>query len=180
MKIYLCIDLEATCFEGCTLEDMETIGIGAVAVLEDGTTVDTFQSYVRPQYTEVTDYCTSITNITPNTLCGAPAFDAMLRHLYDWLCSLPTWPHAWYSWGNYDLRQLELDAGPTRWNLQLPLPEHRNAKKLFRARQIKKGREVGLVKALDLMGLSFEGRHHSALDDGKNVARLFQKFHDPE
>lgn len=37
---------------------------------------------------------------------------------------------------------------------------------------VKKGRQVGMNKALNLRGLNFEGRRHGALDDARNMARL--------
>lgn len=183
MKLFLCIDLEATCFDRDILgreqthRDMETIEIGVVALNNQGTIIDTFQSYVKPTYTELSPYCTSVIGITADMLVGAPNFPDVIARLAEWLESLPAKPTCWYSWGKYDLKQLTLDAGPERWKLALPLPEHRNAKRLFQRQNLKKSREVGLMKALELAGLEFEGRHHSAIDDAKNVARLFKCFH---
>ncbi|WP_417452070.1 exonuclease domain-containing protein [Kordiimonas sp.] len=183
MTVYLCIDLEATCFHREVLgreqthRDMETIEVGVVAMSGEGTIINTFQSYVKPTYTELSSYCTSVIGITDDMLVGAPDFPTMIACLTDWLETLPAKPDCWYSWGKYDLKQLTCDAGPDRWSLALPLPEHRNAKRLFQRQNIKKSREVGLLKALELQGLEFEGRHHSALDDATNVARLFNFFH---
>lgn len=185
MKTFLCIDLEATCFDretlgrDLTVEDMETIEIGVIALDEAGEGVGEFHSYVKPANTEVSPYCTDVTGITAHTLADAPGFADMMEALRRWLSGLPASPDCWYSWGNYDLKQLELDASAKRSNLVLPLPPHRNAKKLFQKQHIRKGRQVGLLKALELVNLTFKGRHHSALDDARNVARLFEYFHNP-
>lgn len=77
-SIALCIDLEATCFEGCSLTEMECIEIGIIALDESGKEISRFQTYVKPQYTELTDYCTHITNITDDMLTNAPALDKVL------------------------------------------------------------------------------------------------------
>lgn len=56
-------------------------------------------------------------------------------------------------------------------NLNNPLAhlQHFNVKQLF-ARKF--GHKVGLGRALNMKGLTFEGRAHSGIDDAKNIARL--------
>ena len=182
MKTYLCIDIEATCHDrellgrDQTIHDMETIDLGVVAVDPDGNELSTFQSLIKPRYTELTDYCTDITGITSAQLSGAPTLPEVMGDLARWLATLPAKPNCLYSWGKFDAKQLTFDTGSERWHIDLPLPEHHNAKKLFQKRHIKKGKQVGLMKALELVGLEFKGRHHSALDDARNVARLLRYF----
>ncbi len=177
MKLYLCIDLEATCSESGLLDDMEAIELGVVALNEARETIDEFQSFIKPKFTELTPYSTSIHNVTHAQLKTAPYLPSVMIGLQQWMSQLPGEPTSWYSWGSYDFRQLELDTSPDRWNIPLALPDHSNAKKLFQKKQFKKGRQVGLNTALSLMGLAFEGQKHRALDDARNIARLFGYFH---
>ncbi|MBO6505379.1 MAG: exonuclease domain-containing protein [Kordiimonadaceae bacterium] len=180
MNCYLCIDLEATSRRSGLLVEMEAIELGVVAVDESGVTIGEYQSYIKPKFTELTNYSTSIHNITQSALDSALYLPAVLREFQQWMATLPNTPTRWYSWGSYDIRQLELDAGPERWNVALNLPEHLNAKKLFQKNQLKKGRQVGLKKALNLVGCEFVGQKHSALDDARNIACLFEFFHTNE
>ena len=177
MTCYLCIDLEATSSPSGLLVEMEAIELGVVAVEESGQMIGEYQSYIKPTFNELTNYSARIHNISQSALDTAPYLPAVLQDFQQWMATLPSTPSGWYSWGYYDLRQLKLDVGPERWNIALNLPQHLNAKKLFQKKQLKKGRQVGLNKALNLMGLRFDGQQHSALDDARNLARLFDYFH---
>ena len=76
----------------------------------------------------------------------------------------------WTSWGAYDRKQLECDSARHGVAMPIALP-HRNAKRIF-AKTRRIGKEVGMAKACELVGLSLAGAHHRALDDALNVARL--------
>lgn len=170
-KISLCLDLEASCFEGCKLSDMGCIEIGVIALDEEGKELSRFQSYIQPQFTELTEFCTSITGITEEILATAPKLGEATRMLQEWLASLPTPPVCYYSWGDYDRRQLDQDF--KRLNITNPLPSQNNAKILFQKKNLKGSKRVGMAKALSLKGMAFEGKPHSAIDDAHNLARLF-------
>lgn len=174
MSIILCIDLEATCGENWPLEAMECIDLGVVAIDGEGIEVTRFNSLIKPQFTEITNFCTSINNITPESVLCAFALDEVIHELDLWLNELPTCPIVWYSWGDCDAKQWTQDLA--RLKIADPLPKHLNVKKFFQKQFMKKGRQVGMAKALDLVGLEYQGQRHRALDDAYNLSRLFPYF----
>lgn len=175
---YLVIDIEATCWANDDLDkgEMEMIQIGVVCVDDEGNTISTFDSLIRPARSEVSAYCTDLTGITSEDVTAAADLAYVMERLGEWLRDLPVQPHTWYSWGAWDARQIAKDC--ERAGIHSPLPaDHKNAKKLFQKKQLKGKKQVGLPKALELMGLEFDGTHHSALDDARNVSRLMPYFH---
>ena len=78
MSIILCVDLEATCGEGWPLEAMECIEIGIVALDGGGKEISRFNSLIKPQFTEITGFCTSINNVTPESVLGAFSLDEVI------------------------------------------------------------------------------------------------------
>jgi len=71
---YVVVDLEATCWEGSSVENMEVIEIGAVSL--DGEIlqpISDFQQLVRPTTNPVlTDYCKDLTGIEQQQIDSAP------------------------------------------------------------------------------------------------------------
>lgn len=175
MNIILCIDLEATCGVDWPLEAMECIEIGVLAVDEDGKAIEQFKSLVQPQFSEVTAFCTSITTLTPALVFEAPSLSEVVLRLREWLGGLPSYPVAWCSWGAYDAKQWAQDL--SRLEIADPLPRHFNAKQYFQKNFMKKGRQVGMDKALELAGLDYQGQRHRALEDAYNLSRLIPCFY---
>jgi len=171
----LVIDLEATCSEDGTIapEDMETIEIGACWIGDGGTVIGRFQSFVRPVLnTHLTQFCTNLTGIQQKDVDDAPIFRDAADLLRQFVQLQPTEGTIWCSWGAYDLRQIERDCARHGIVDPIALP-HQNAKRLF-AKAQRIGKEVGMAKAIELVGLTREGAHHRALDDALNVARLLE------
>jgi inhibitor of KinA sporulation pathway (predicted exonuclease) len=91
----------------------------------------------------------------------------VFRSFIDWIG--PASP-ALCSWGAYDVRQLGVDC--RRHGVPAPaiLGRHLNLKQAFAAwRGI---RPCGMKAALRMLGPPLEGRHHRALDDARNIARV--------
>lgn len=168
----LVIDLEATCDEGDGLpaSDMEIIEIGAVWATPDGRILAEFQALVRPVlHPRLTPFCRQLTGITQSDVDGAPLFPEVAARL----ASFAEWHEAstsWGSWGKYDAKQLERDCA--RHGVENPLArlEHINLKRTFaKSRRIK---EVGMARALQMVGLPLDGSHHRGLDDARNIVKL--------
>ncbi|SDC19597.1 Inhibitor of the KinA pathway to sporulation, predicted exonuclease [Cupriavidus sp. YR651] len=167
----LVVDLEATCDESAAAFDMEIIEIGAVWVMADGTVLERFQSFARPMANPtLTRFCSSLTGIGQADVDSAPAFPAVAAALRAFVARHQQTGSTWASWGAWDRKQLERDS--TRHGISPPIEmPHVNAKRLF-AKTRRIGKEVGMAKACELVGLHLEGAHHRALDDALNVARL--------
>lgn len=169
----LVIDLEATCDEGDGLpaSDMEIIEIGAVWATAEGTVLDTFQALVRPVVRpQLTRFCRQLTNIEQADVDAAELFPAAAARLTDFAQRHRAQAATWGSWGQYDAKQLVRDC--ERHGIQHPLAafEHVNLKRRFaKARKMK---EVGMARALQMVGLPLDGSHHRGLDDARNIAKL--------
>lgn len=171
---YLVVDLEATCAEDGSIppEAMEAIEVGACWVAaSDFSVVARFQKFVKPAINpRLTPFCTTLTGIRQVDVEQAQDFPSIARELSAFV-SLPRTDRAcWLSWGAYDQKQLERDARRHGVLPPIALP-HVNAKKVFANFQ-GIGKQVGLSKASELVGIDFGGCHHRALDDALQVARL--------
>lgn len=167
----LIIDLEATCDVDPIESEMEIIEIGAVWVTSNGTVLDTFQALVRPiAHPQLTPFCQQLTGIQQTDVDYAEQL-LVVAALLESFAKLHQAPGAtWGSWGQFDAKQLTRDC--QRHGIHDPLSgfEHMNLKRRFaKARKIK---EVGMARALQMVGLSLDGAHHRGLDDACNIAKL--------
>ena len=169
----LVIDLEATCDDGDGLSasEMEIIEIGAVWATAEGTVLDTFQALVRPVVRpQLTPFCRQLTNIQQADVDGAELFPAVAARLASFAQLHQAEGATWGSWGQFDAKQLSRDC--ERHGIKSPLAAfaHVNLKRRFaKGRKIK---EVGMARALQMVGLPLDGSHHRGLDDARNIAKL--------
>lgn len=171
LDVVLVVDLEATCWEGQPpagqVSEIIEIGICPVRV-SDGERLEKRSILVRPQMSEVSPFCTELTTITPEMLEaeGIPLVDAcrILKKEYESKSRL------WASWGDYDRRQFERECASKGMGYPFG-PGHLNLKTLF-AMLRGESRELGTVRALESLGLTFEGTNHRGHDDAWNIARI--------
>ena len=167
----LVIDLEATCDEGDGLaaDDMEVIEIGAVWATAEGEVLEEFQALVRPTLHPISDFCQALTGIQQADVDTAPLFPVVAAQLASFAQRYPE-ATMWGSWGKFDDKQIQRDC--QRHGVASPLPalSHVNLKRQFaKSRKIK---EVGMARALQMVGLPLDGAHHRGLDDARNIAKL--------
>jgi len=125
---------------------------------------------IRPQYSEVSEFCTELTGITPEELEGEKNFS----QVYDMIKE--RFPHlknyTWASYGDYDRKHLkemsDLHKIPYFFGRT-----HINIKNLF-ALKWRLSKEVGLRKALKILDKELVGQHHIALDDALNTTEIFK------
>jgi inhibitor of KinA sporulation pathway (predicted exonuclease) len=166
----LVVDLESTCWEGDPppgqTSDVIEVGVCLLdlATLERG---ERRALLVRPERSEVSPFCTRLTTLRPEDLTGAGSLFDACRALKKELAGKQ---RPWASYGDYDRRQLERccrDLG-----VGYPFgPTHLNVKSLF---ALSRGleHEVGMARALELLGLPLEGTHHRGVDDAWNIAAI--------
>ena len=171
-KPILVIDLEATCDEGDGLpgEDMEVIEVGAVWATAEGEVLDSFESLVRPTlHPQLSAFCQALTGIRQADVDTAPLFPEVAAQLASFAQRYPA-AAVWGSWGKFDDKQIQRDC--QRHGVASPLPalSHVNLKRQFaKSRKIK---EVGMARALQMVGLPLDGAHHRGLADATNIAKL--------
>ena len=164
----VCLDLEMCCWDdGREPRTGEIIEIGLAEIdLKKGEVVQRTQYYVKPEWDEVSSFCTELTGITPRMVNrqGRPLADVLktVEHKFGAANKI------YAAWGRDDQVLLkECQAKGIRY----PFREFMNLATLYRMRQRTKAR-FGHKKAMEIEGLGWEGRHHSGGDDAYNLARL--------
>jgi inhibitor of KinA sporulation pathway (predicted exonuclease) len=126
---------------------------------------------VRPQQSEVSEFCTRLTSITPQMVASAvtlsQAVDILKREYHPG-------DRVFASWGDYDRNQfhrncdfyrIEYPFGPTHWNV-----------KTFFGLVLGLEREIGIDAACDLLNLPFAGTHHRGVDDAINITAILREL----
>jgi inhibitor of KinA sporulation pathway (predicted exonuclease) len=173
------LDFEATCDDSQRIKPQEVIEFPIVLVdAQTLTSVDEFRTYVRPvHHPRLTAFCTELTGIRQSEVDGAPIWAEALQQACAWL----------------DERLLERGCAPERclfvscgdWDLKSMIVEQcvvsgehvperfrrwLNIKNLFKRTL---GTPAGgMEMMLEAVHLPLEGRHHSGLDDSRNIAKL--------
>ena len=171
MNNIIIIDLEATCWDGPVPagQKNEIIEIGICML--DPTTGNITKNQgilVKPQRSEVSSFCTSLTTITPEMLDnhGVSLMQAceIIRNDYQ------GHQYTWASYGQYDLNMMKKECKAK--SVSYPLSaDHINVKELF-TKQAELKKNVGMKQALDILSIPLEGTHHRGIDDAKNIAKI--------
>jgi inhibitor of KinA sporulation pathway (predicted exonuclease) len=167
----LVIDVEATCWErgqeppGVEPEVIE-IGVAEVDVAT-ATVVGGESILVRPQRSDVSEFCTKLTTLTQQQVDSGVLFDEACKTLRKQYRSED---RAWASYGDYDRAQFERQC--KAFGVRYPFGRtHLNVKSFFAlARALP--HEVGMDEALKKAGLPLEGTHHRGGDDARNIAKI--------
>lgn len=166
----LVVDLESTCWEGARPNGQvsEIIEVGLCTVdLTTLTRMEKRSILVRPVQSEISEFCTELTTLTPDMFTQAASLADTVKTLKN---EYKSKDRLWASWGDYDRRQFErvcADQG-----VGYPFgPGHLNVKTLFAA-AIGAEHELGLDGAYERLGLKMEGTYHRGHDDAWNIALI--------
>jgi inhibitor of KinA sporulation pathway (predicted exonuclease) len=177
MEKILVVDVESTCWEteppiGQSSEITE-VGLTAVNILGDQITIgDSFSYLVKPQYSEVSEFCTKLTTITSEVLeKNGRQFAEVCRDLVKLHNSKN---YAWASYGDFDRKQFERDCRAKYVGYPFNAT-HINVKNLFAISKNLK-QEVGMSAALAMLGIKLEGTHHRGVDDSRNIAKILAEL----
>lgn len=176
----LIIDLENTCVpENERPADYhgQIIEIGAAWVTPEGVVVDGFEIFVQAE-NHVTAFCTELTGITQKDVYFGLPFPSAMQALAEFAAKHPG--RTWGSWGNADINSLNHDCA--HHGVESPLKgwTHRNLKKewsaprraIIREKYGPKAKRASMERALEIAGLALEGKHHRAMWDVLNIAKL--------
>lgn len=159
----------------------EIIEIGAVKLSIDNgemTVQDLFQTFVKPTKSMVLHASTmSFTNITQEDVYRAPTFRTAIDMFRGWMQESAATDMYLWSWGMDDryqlIRQCHDENIPLHW-----IRNYNDLQRQFSKLHIEEGyRQIGLTKALESLGLEFEGMHHRAIHDAFNTAKIFLRHH---
>ncbi|TCD61313.1 ERI1 exoribonuclease member 3 [Steccherinum ochraceum] len=187
-KYLLVLDFEATCGDGIRRPEIIEFPTLLYNVNEDKVEA-TFHEYVRPvEEPKLTQFCTDLTGIQQDTVDAADAFPDVWERFQAFLkehgvYDKPT-EYSFITCGNWDLKtmlpkQLELSESAHGLDasgvLIPPYNDWINLKAAFR-RHRKSRHENGMAAMLKVLKLELEGRHHSGIDDCKNILRIIQEL----
>jgi len=180
---YVVLDFEATCNEPARIEPQEIIELPLVIVdASTGSVRSEFRTYVQPlHHPKLTSFCTELTGIKQSMVSDAPAWGEAFRLAQAWLDEQLTGEDGqvasclFVTCGDWDLQSMLLrqcklsgDHVPQRFKKWL------NIKNLFRSATGMQG--GGMKSMLEALGLELIGRHHSGLDDCRNIARILAEL----
>ena len=174
---FIIYDLEATCWRSRAPKQVEVIEIGAVKVNEALAIIDEFCVFIKPTlHPKISAFCTELTSITQYDIDRAPPFDEAAEAFEDWISPKDV-RTVLMSWGEFDKRQLLSDGKLHDIDLHY-LRYHACLQRHYSNWKGSKN-QIGLKSALELEGLSYSGTQHRAIDDARNMARLFQAVAKP-
>lgn len=175
------LDFEATCDKSGTPQPQEIIEFPSLLVeVASGEVVSEFHEYVKPDvHANISAFCTELTGITQAmTSAGSSLRDVLKRHRA-WLLkhglSLSEGDggksFAYVTCGDWDLRsclpkQLKYHGA----KMDSYLTKYINIKSVFFDVTGKSGKSMAHM--LKVMDMELEGRHHSGIDDCRNIHRI--------
>lgn len=169
---FIIYDLEATCWRGRAPKRVEVIEIGAVKVNERLDIVDEFCVFVKPTlHPQISKFCTQLTSITQSDVDRAPHFDEAIEAFEDWIAPKAS-RAVLMSWGEFDKRQLLSDGD--LHEIDLPWLRYHACLQHHYSKWKGSKNQIGLKSAMEMEGLSYSGTQHRAIEDARNMARLFQ------
>ena len=167
------VDIEATCWdaEAPAGQRKEIIEIGIVElVIKSGDLNRKTSIIVKPAKSEVSEFCTTLTGITPEQAAAGILFAEACMRLRKEFSSRE---RVWASWGDYDRVQFERQC---RADL-VPYPFGRTHFNVFALAKFRLAtRQETIGEALAVLGEKFEGRLHAGADDAFNIAKVLRKL----
>lgn len=176
-KYFFILDFEANCIEGASMNPQEIIEFPVVPVNTLTREIETdkiFHTYVKPEHYAITKFCTELTGITQETVDKgiklSDAIQAFEKHIVS--LGISEDDFVFVTCGEWDFKTcLKKEAGFKGMKLPRYLKRYINIKKIFGC-ITQKFHKIGMVEMLDHFKLKLEGKHHSGIDDSKNIAKI--------
>jgi inhibitor of KinA sporulation pathway (predicted exonuclease) len=166
----LVVDLESTCWPGDPPpgQRSEIIEIGLCTLdVHSLQRLETRSIIVRPEHSQVSEYCTALTTLTPADVDRGISLQEACRILHQEYASAK---RLWASFGDYDRKKMKSECHAKA--VAYPFGDaHLNVKNLF-AIVYRLPHEVELDRVLCILGWSMEGTYHRGDADAWNIARV--------
>lgn len=189
------IDFEATCSNNKVIkaiprDEMEIIEIGCVVLKNNAklTKIGEYNSFVKPViHPKLTRYCLNLLpTIDQESVDNAPylyevmdrfrryMFNLLSVHEYELLYDENTFDNVLFcSYGDFDRKILKNDC--KRDNIEYPFNDyHLNIK--YALSKVLKCKSMGMARALKVLNLELEGKHHSGIDDANNISFILRRL----
>ena len=152
----------------------ELIEIGAVLLDEGYNEIDSFKTYVSPQYGEIDRYIEKLTGITRKDTQNAPSTGEAIEAFVKWMPedAIPV------SWSENDKKQILKEIECKSLDIQ-GLTEYldrwEDCQKTF-SEKIGATRSYNLSEAMNLADILYDENIHDGLIDSRNTAMLLKKM----
>lgn len=172
----LCLDLEATAWatkeeQGTKLPEIIQIGICSL-VVQTGEVINKASYLIKPRYTEVSEYCSNLTGITPKMAKSGMPLDNALNSIAK---NFGSKNRVWASFGVGDKVMLEDACKSYKAFIELPFSnQYFDISALFHIKYMMNDKRVSLIDALGWVGEAFIGQQHNAVDDALNATMLLK------
>jgi inhibitor of KinA sporulation pathway (predicted exonuclease) len=187
MKDLICvIDVECSCWQnhkapgpngqGWVEPQMEIIELGAMMVSgpPDFKKLGEFDAFAKPKINPVlSEFCKDLTSIRQADVDKAKSFPEVLADFEKWMLAFGSKHQILFaSWGFFDKSQLIMDC--LSHSVSYPFTDdHLNIKEAVAIKMGWGGK--GVNKALERLGMKFEGTPHRGQDDVRNIVRIMRK-----
>jgi len=176
---FLVLDFEATCIKDGKIYPQEIIEFPILKVNSRTLQVQSqFHQYVHPDvHSELTPFCTELTGIIQEQVDGQPDIQTTLKMVDKWMRDEnllnPEVRSIFVTCGDWDLQTM-LPSQCKYFNIEAPpyFNSWINIKKPFC--DVTKTYPKGMMPMLDILGLKHVGRHHSGIDDCRNIANILK------
>lgn len=174
---FIILDLEATCWQGNIMNRrQEIIELAAYTVNGYREWNGSFQRFIKPvEHPRLSAYCIELTSISQEQVNKARNFEHVFLDFQEWMETHEE-PQLICTWGQKDSVIIREECKVHDVDCSF-LPKTINLKSQF-ASILELPKQVGLLKALDMTGIEFEGTPHRAVDDAFNTAKLFLHYLD--
>ena len=174
---HIVIDLEMNKiekqFKGALKLSSEIIELGAVRMDEHFNIIDSYQTYVSPDYGKMDEHIIELTGITDDKLIGAPKFSKALDMFSAWVGPERT---QFYSWSLSDLRQFQNESRFKEYQNKIMKKMEKNWHDFQDeySKQLGIEKKVRLDQAISAADYEFAGAPHTALADAVNTAEILR------
>ena len=178
---YAIMDFECTCWEreDPNRQEHEIIEFPVVFINSKTLEIDfEFHAYFKPTENPVlSQFCTDLTGITQSTVDEGECLESVLKDFAIFLagnaiesftpCTDGPWDFTKFLIPETKRKGLATPAWTLRWL---------NVRKQFQ-HMFNLSKWIGVDESLSMLGLTFEGRPHSGIDDARNIARIVKALH---
>lgn len=180
---HIMIDLEMNKIEKQHRDQLklssELIEIGAVKMDDHFEVIDTYQSYVSPDFGPMNHRIIALTGITDDKLVGAPRFAEAMDDFAKWIGKEPT---TFYSWSLSDIRQFQTESAFKEYRGKILRRMEANwidfQEEYSKLLGIEK--KIKLKQAVAAADYEFTGAQHTALADAVNTAEILRLSKDAD
>lgn len=177
---YICVvDFEATCEENNPPDYFHEIIEFPIVLIDTRTLeiVDSFQEYVKPEVkTQLSEFCVKLTGITQKMVDEAKTFNEVLNQAVSWLQEKELGTKYKYTFltdGSWDMGKF-LRTQCKLSHIRYPQFARKwiNIRKSYGNFYKVPRTQTKLICMLENLGMQYDGRPHSGLDDSRNIARI--------